>query len=184
MTNDPPDDAKTPSADDAAAKRAADRKARKAIRRLERAIRSVEDEGESLSDWEAEFARSVKERLETYGSAFNDPEKGNRDEALSMLQAQKVREIARKGKKKQDAARLSRSSGQASDTGSDEPGPNEPREAGASNPSGPKTPRRGIRCGTPSLMFPYSGRHDAASDSPPRPIGPPRLTVIKGGKAD
>jgi hypothetical protein len=173
MANDPPED-DDPSGPDAAARKAADRKARKALRRLERAIRSAETEGEGLSDWEAEFAQSVKERLETYGSAFNDPEKGNRDEALSILQAQKVREIANKAKKKPGGKWPQR------------PAPNRPGAtakeedndpAGAS--SNPASARpNGFFCGTPFML------QSMGSEPPQRPSGPPKLTVIKGGKAD
>ena len=70
---------------------------RKALRKLRRAVKRAEEAG-GLSAWEQEFAESVEERLEEYGSAFSDPEKGGRDDALSVMQALKVREIGAKGK--------------------------------------------------------------------------------------
>jgi hypothetical protein len=51
-----------------------------------------------LSDWEGEFLGSVEERVKTYGRAFGDPEKGGAGEALSVMQAVKLKEIAAKAK--------------------------------------------------------------------------------------
>ena len=76
-----------------------EKKTRKALRRLERAKRAAEKAGTpdaSLSEWEGEFLGSLEERLETYGSAFNDPGKGDTEEALSARQALKLREIEKK----------------------------------------------------------------------------------------
>ncbi|WP_417481914.1 hypothetical protein [Maricaulis sp.] len=76
-----------------------EKKTRKALRRLERAKRAAEQAGTpdaSLSEWEGEFLGSLEERLETYGSAFNDPGKGDTEEALSARQALKLREIEKK----------------------------------------------------------------------------------------
>ncbi|MEZ5995229.1 MAG: hypothetical protein R3C25_05700 [Hyphomonadaceae bacterium] len=50
------------------------------------------------SQWENEFLTEVDQRLEKYGSAFHDLSKGRKDEALSMLQTAKLREIAAKAK--------------------------------------------------------------------------------------
>ena len=61
--------------------------------RLIRRLRSAEAE---VSDWEGEFLESVETRLDTYGRAFADPEKGGRDEALSRLQHRKLKEIRSK----------------------------------------------------------------------------------------
>ncbi len=74
-----------------------ERKTRAALRKLRAAkARADAGTGPSLSTWEEEFLQSLEERLTTYGSAFNDPEKGDRSEALSALQSLKVREIDRK----------------------------------------------------------------------------------------
>ena len=78
-----------------------DRKAqakRAALNALRRARRMAERAGVKLSDWEGEFLESVGERVKTYGRAFGDPEKGSPGEALSTLQAVKLKEIAVKAK--------------------------------------------------------------------------------------
>lgn len=55
---------------------------------------------ESYSSWENEFLGEVGQRLEKYGSAFHDLSKGRPDDALSMLQAVKLKEIAAKARGK------------------------------------------------------------------------------------
>jgi hypothetical protein len=75
----------------AAAKRAA-------LNALKRARRLADRAGVKLSDWEGEFLGSVADRVKTYGRAFGDPEKGAPGEALSALQAVKLKEIAAKAK--------------------------------------------------------------------------------------
>ena len=75
----------------AAAKRAA-------LNALKRARRLADRAGVKLSDWEGEFLGSVAERVKTYGRAFGDPEKGAPGQALSALQAVKLKEIAAKAK--------------------------------------------------------------------------------------
>ena len=64
-------------------------RALKLIRRLKAAATEV-------SDWEGEFLESVETRLDTYGRAFADPEKGGRDSAVSVLQGRKLKEIKAK----------------------------------------------------------------------------------------
>ena len=75
----------------AAAKRAA-------LGALKRAKRAADKAGVKLSDWEGEFLTEVTDRVTTYGRAFGDPEKGSPGQALSALQAVKLREIAAKAK--------------------------------------------------------------------------------------
>ena len=78
-----------------------DRKAqakRAALNALKRARRMAERAGVKLSDWEGEFLGSVSERVKTYGRAFGDPEKGAPGQALSAMQAVKLKEIAAKAK--------------------------------------------------------------------------------------
>jgi hypothetical protein len=78
-----------------------DRKAqaqRAALNALKRARRQADRAGVTLSEWEGEFLGSVTERLKTFGRAFGDPEKGAPGQALSMLQAVKLKEIAAKAK--------------------------------------------------------------------------------------
>ncbi len=81
------------------------RKTRRALAKVRRVIEAAEHTGRPLSAWETEFAESVQERLETFGSAFIDPAKGARDEPLSTLQAAKLREIASTSRKAQRQAR-------------------------------------------------------------------------------
>ncbi len=77
----------------AAAKRAALNALRKAKRAADRA-------GVVLSEWEGEFLGSVSQRVQTYGRAFGDPEKGGPGQALSMLQTVKLKEISAKAQGK------------------------------------------------------------------------------------
>lgn len=53
-------------------------------------------EAADYSEWERTFLTEVETRLEKFGSAFANLAKGRPDEALSTLQAQKLREIAAK----------------------------------------------------------------------------------------
>ena len=88
------------------------RKALRVVRKL--ALKSAADEtvdpetGEILpvegptfySRWEKDFLGEVGTRLEKYGSAFHNLSKGRREEALSVLQSVKIREIAAKARGK------------------------------------------------------------------------------------
>lgn len=58
------------------------------------------------SQWENQFLGEIDQRLEKYGSAFHDLGKGRKEEALSTLQAVKLKEIAAKarGKKRKGLA--------------------------------------------------------------------------------
>ena len=78
---------------------------RQALNALKRARREAEKAGVTLSEWEGEFLGSVSERVQTYGRAFGDPDKGAAGQALSSLQARKLKEIAAKAKGEQVAAR-------------------------------------------------------------------------------
>lgn len=69
-----------------------------ALNALRRARRQAERTGVELSEWEGEFLGSVAERVKTYGRAFGDPEKGAPGQALSAMQAVKLKEIAAKAK--------------------------------------------------------------------------------------
>lgn len=78
-----------------------DRKKRKALRKIRKAAMLAEQGlGPPLSDWEKQFLEEVEQRIETYGSAFHDLEKGGADEALSSLQFVKLREIDKKARGK------------------------------------------------------------------------------------
>lgn len=52
------------------------------------------------SQWESQFLSEVDKRLEKYGSAFHNLSKGRGDDALSTLQAVKLKEIAAKARGK------------------------------------------------------------------------------------
>ena len=54
----------------------------------------------TLSEWEGEFLGSVEQRLNTYGRAFGDPEKGAPGAAMSALQGVKLKEITAKAQGK------------------------------------------------------------------------------------
>jgi len=75
-----------------------ERARRAALRALERARRAAAAAGLSLSDWESEFLGSVTERVEAYGRAFADPEKGGPSAALSSRQDRKLKEIRAKAR--------------------------------------------------------------------------------------
>ena len=74
-----------------------ERSARNAQRKLERLHRTLKDKGE-ISDFEDEFAESVSERLDKFGSAFQDREKGRPGDALSFAQKRVVAAMNRKVK--------------------------------------------------------------------------------------
>lgn len=73
---------------------------RAALNALRRARRAAERSGVKLSDWEGDFLGSVEGRVEKYGRAFGDPEKGAPGTSLSVRQALKLKEIAGKAKGK------------------------------------------------------------------------------------
>ncbi len=82
-----------------------ERKKRAALRKLRRAAElAARGLGPPLSDWETAFLAEVEARIERYGSAFADPSKGGRGEALSGLQQQKLKEIDRKARGKTRAS--------------------------------------------------------------------------------
>ena len=78
-------------------RKARERSARNAKRKLERLHRTLKEKGE-LNDFEKDFAESVSERLEQFGSAFNDLEKGRPGDALSFAQKRVVAGMNRKVK--------------------------------------------------------------------------------------
>ena len=71
-----------------------------ALNALKRARRTADKAGVELSDWEGEFLGSVAQRIETYGRAFGDPEKGGAGQAMSVNQTIKLKEIAAKAQGK------------------------------------------------------------------------------------
>ena len=71
---------------------------RAALNALKRVQREAVRTGVELSEWEGEFLGSVEDRVNTYGRAFGDPEKGAPGQALSALQHRKLKEISAKAK--------------------------------------------------------------------------------------
>lgn len=69
---------------------------RAALRALRRARLAAAKAGVSLSEWEGEFLGSVEARVQAYGRAFGDPEKGAPGAALSARQGVKLKEIVGK----------------------------------------------------------------------------------------
>ena len=74
-----------------------ERAARNARRKLERLHKTLSDKGE-ITDFENEFGESVVERLDKFGSAFNDLEKGRPGDALSFAQKRVVAAMNKKVK--------------------------------------------------------------------------------------
>ena len=68
-------------------------------RARQRAAQSVD----GLNDWEDAFLSSLDQRLDHYGRAFADPDKGQLCAPLSMRQGLKVRQIGKKGQRKAKA---------------------------------------------------------------------------------
>ncbi len=87
-----------------------ERAKRAALSALKRARRAVERTGAKLSDWEGEFLGSVEDRVENYGRAFRDPEKGEPGSSLSIRQRVKLKEIGAKANCKAPPGRWRRRS--------------------------------------------------------------------------
>ncbi len=139
-------------------------KTRRALSKLRRAVEAAEASGDdaALSAWEKAFAASVEERLETFGSAFTDPSKGGAAEALSVRQAAKLREIAKKTKDKTKAG--PKAAAKARDDGD--------------APASPRKARTGFRRRRSSAPGPRV--RDVLEDAPDN-APTPRLRVIEGG---
>ena len=89
--------------------KARERSARNAKRKLERLRKKLKETGE-ITEWEDDFSESVTERLDEFGSAFHDLEKGRPGDALSFAQK---RVVASMNKKVKDArkAKLAKAKG-------------------------------------------------------------------------
>lgn len=180
-----------------------ERKKRKALRKLRKAAELAErGEGPPLSDWEREFLEEVEQRIETFGSAFADPEKGNLEEPMSALQTRKLKEIDKKArgkdtgfktrkplgwKKKQDFTPRVR---QLDDDIAEEPAPPaEPKPAPTpfsvirgselGEPRPKRTPRK-----TPPAKPAAQSRKPEREPTPELAPKGPAFRVIQGGKDD
>lgn len=143
--------------------KARERKARAAQRKLKKAKLELEKLGE-ITDWEEEFVDSVDERIDKFGSAFKDREKGGMSEALSNKQkqvlAQMRRKIRDKGKQSPDSFKKEGAKSFKSK-----------RKSGFKNKSGFKPRVRHIE-------------DDIVDEPPAEPPqkGTPALKIIQGGK--
>jgi len=144
-----------------------DRKKRKALRKLRKAQALAEQGlGPPLSDWERTFLEEVEARIETYGAAFGDPDKGALDEPLSALQQVKLKEIDKKARGKRP--KRSGFSRKASPTDPEAP---DAREDPAAGP-GPQ----------PVAISRLARPQPPASPAPGS--GPPKLRIIPGGRSE
>ncbi|MEM1104815.1 MAG: hypothetical protein AAGH87_00375 [Pseudomonadota bacterium] len=142
------------------------------MRKLRKAAALAEaGQGPPLSDWERAFLEEVQDRIETYGSAFGDREKGNLEEPLSALQKVKLKEIDKKARGKGKGPGGLKRRAPIGDAGEDAPLPE------AEAPARPKAqPRLAPVPEALARSSPPPGKQ------PPRPKGPPKLRVISGGK--
>jgi hypothetical protein len=67
--------------------------AKKALRRIDRLLTLAQTGENAATEWEREFLSGVKERIETYGRAFADPEKGDLSAPVSIRQGIKIHQI-------------------------------------------------------------------------------------------
>ena len=143
------------------------RKKRKALRKIRKAAALAEQGlGPPLSEWEATFLEEVETRIETYGSAFHDSEKGGADEALSALQQIKLREIDRKARGKSPSGfgrKGFKSKQKASEPEAEDQRPPEPNKAKL------------------TALRPVPSATSAAPEDSPRKRPAPKLRLIQGG---
>lgn len=148
-----------------------ERKKRAALRKLRKAAALAESGlGPPLSDWEREFLEEVEARIETYGSAFGDPEKGDLEEPLSALQKVKLKEIDKKARGK--GLKRGGFNRRASDR---DPQGNAPESEDTLPP-----PKPGL---TP-ISRQAAPKPPEPPSRPARPGARPVFKVIDGGKAD
>lgn len=156
-----------------------ERKKRTALRKLRKAASLAEQGlGPGLSDWERQFLEEVEARIETYGSAFADPEKGADGEALSSLQQVKLKEIDKKARGKSKSgfkskARPAYTSRVRNIDAENEPQP-KVKVTPASSPARPPAPR------LVAAAAPPPPAHPPTTTPSPRP----RFRVIEGGKSE
>lgn len=153
-----------------------ERKKHKALRRIRKAAMLAEQGlGPPLSDWETQFLEEVEQRIETYGSAFHDPQKGAADEALSALQHVKLREIDKKARGKAKSGFGSKGGFKRKSA----PRVRQIDEDMDSTPPSPTPPSRAkpelVRARDEPVADPAPQKH------PSRPKRRPQFKVIEGG---
>jgi len=163
-----------------------ERKKRKALRKLRKAAELAErGEGPPLSDWEREFLEEVEQRIEEFGSAFADPEKGNLEDPMSALQTQKLREIDKKSRGKGTGLKPRKPMGSKKKPAYSprvrqvDEDIEETDESAKAPPAKPRQPFGMIR-GSDLAREPETDKPAAAPD----PARRPAFRVIKGGKDD
>lgn len=152
-----------------------EKKKRKALRKLRKAAERADANGTELSDWEKQFIEEVEERVETFGSAFSDLEKGSADEPLSMLQQVKLKEIDKKSRGKGGFKRSRFYKSKKAPIRS-------PRSRDIHEDIEEDTPQKDPRA-TPKLVGVKSSKQDVAKSAPAAtPSRRPAFRVIEGGK--
>ncbi|MBI1339888.1 hypothetical protein GC169_06720 [bacterium] len=195
------------------ARKVDEKKTRKALRRLKRVAESQGDpklDGAPLTPWEKDFVEGVSQRLETYGSAFRDPQKGALDEPLSARQAGIVRALQKKRRAKSKPGPVGETKGAGGlepETRADSPrGGIKRKSAGLGRKASPprvrdinddlptesatpadKRPPAPGRSNGPRLKAvpatqPGEAETEAKQSRPPR--SRPRLKLIRGGRGD
>ena len=97
-----------------------ERSASNAKRKIER-LKAKLDELGKLTEWEEEFAQSVTERIDEFGSAFADLQKGRPGDALSFAQKRVVASLNKKVKDARKAAKAERLGGSEANAGAAKP---------------------------------------------------------------
>jgi hypothetical protein len=163
-----------------------ERKKRKALRKLRKAAMLAEQGlGPPLSEWEVQFLEEVEARIEEFGSAFADPEKGGADEPLSALQALKLREIDKKARGKGKGGFKSKKPMARKSYGRQLNEDLEPEAAPPPKRGKPKLVKaRDMIEGDEGASQPTAPLQTPPQRSTPRPSGRPVFRVIEGGAAD
>lgn len=164
-----------------------ERKKRKALRKLRRAADlAARGEGPPLSDWEKEFLEEVEQRIEQFGSAFNDPDKGSLEDPMSALQTQKLREIDKKARGKGSGLKTRKPLG-AKKKPAYTPRVRQlnddidmPEETEAQSVPDPETRRKALGIVRASDL----DTPKVQPAAPKKPASRPAFKVIKGGKDD
>lgn len=151
--------------------RARERRARSALRKLQKAKADLEKLGE-ITEWEEEFSGSVEERLEKFGSAFVDPQKGAPSDALSRLQKQVLSQMRKKARDK----------GKQAPEGNDKPW--EKKNTQKKDGFKPRSSFKNKTGFKPRVRHIEDDMYDDPEPPARPPKGKPSFRVIKGGKED
>lgn len=153
--------------------RARERSAANAKRKIARLHAKLTELGH-ISDFEDEFGESVLERLETFGSAFYDLEKGRPGDALSMAQKQVVSRMNKKVKE------LKRKQAEGELDGEPDPDSEYTRTADRWKTDSKDRPRSSFQSKRKPKFTPRVRQiEEEFDDAPPVTAHPPRLSVVK-----